>query len=54
VLRTPEPEQIWTVNFEGMRNLIASAKEYAPKARFIMASTGLVYNENMRAFIQTL
>lgn len=46
VLRTPDPQQIWTVNLEGTRNLIAAATEYAPKARFIMASTGLVYNED--------
>jgi UDP-glucose 4-epimerase len=44
VLRTPQPEQIWSVNLEGTRNLIAAAMEHAPKARFIMASTGLVYN----------
>ncbi len=46
VLRTSEPEQIWTVNVEGSRNLIAAAKEYAPSARLIMASTGLVYNDD--------
>lgn len=44
VLRTPEPEKIWTTNLEGTRNLIAAAKRHAPQARFIMASTGLVYN----------
>lgn len=43
VLRTPQPEQIWQVNLEGTRNLIAATKDYAPQARFIMASTGLVY-----------
>lgn len=46
VLRTPQTEQIWTVNLEGTRNLIAAAKEHAPKLRFMMASTGLVYNED--------
>jgi len=44
VLRTPEAEQIWAVNCEGTRNLIKAARAYAPHARFIMASTGLVYN----------
>jgi nucleoside-diphosphate-sugar epimerase len=44
VLRTPDPEQIWSVNRDGTRNLIAAAKQYAAHARFIMASTGLVYN----------
>lgn len=46
VLRTPEPEQIWRVNLEGTRNLIAAVTEHAPNARFIMASTGLVYNRD--------
>ena len=46
VLRTPDPEQIWNVNLHGTRNLIAAAKEHAVSARFIMASTGLVYNED--------
>ena len=46
VLRTPESEQIWKVNLDGTRNLVEAAKEYAPNARFIMASTGLVYNED--------
>jgi nucleoside-diphosphate-sugar epimerase len=45
VLRTPQPEQIWAVNLEGTRNLIEAAKKHAPGARFILASTGLVYNE---------
>ena len=44
VLRTPDPEQIWAVNRDGTRNLIAAVKEYAKDARFIMASTGLVYD----------
>ncbi|NOT27251.1 MAG: NAD(P)-dependent oxidoreductase [Acidobacteria bacterium] len=44
VLRTPDPGQIWAVNCEGTRKLIAATKDHAPNARFIMASTGLVYN----------
>jgi nucleoside-diphosphate-sugar epimerase len=44
VLRTPEPEKIWATNLDGTRNLIAAARSYAPQARFIMASTGLVYD----------
>jgi len=44
VLRTPDPEQIWQVNLEGTRNLVAAAKDHAPAARFILASTGLVYD----------
>lgn len=46
ILRTAETRQIWSVNVEGTRNLIAVAREHAPDARFIMASTGLVYSEN--------
>jgi nucleoside-diphosphate-sugar epimerase len=46
VLRTPDAEQIWRVNLDGTRNLIAAAKEHAAEARLIMASTGLVYSEN--------
>lgn len=45
ILRTAETKQIWNVNLDGTRNLIAAVREHAPDARFIMASTGLVYNE---------
>lgn len=44
VFRTPDADLIWKVNLEGTRNLIAAAKMHAPEARFIMASTGLVYS----------
>lgn len=44
VLRTPNPDDIWKANVEGTRNLLAAAKAYAPEARVIMASTGLVYS----------
>lgn len=49
VLRTPEAQQIWQVNLEGSRNLIDAVKKHATDARFIMASTGLVYNVNTQA-----
>lgn len=39
-----DPEQIWAINRDGTRHLIEATKRYAPQARFIMASTGLVYN----------
>jgi nucleoside-diphosphate-sugar epimerase len=42
--RTSDEHQIWQVNLEGTRNLIAAAKEHAPGARFIMASTSHVYD----------
>jgi len=46
ILRTAESGKIWSVNVDGTRNLIAAAREHAADARFIMASTGLVYDEN--------
>lgn len=46
VFRTTDEDLIWKVNLEGTRNLIAAAKQYAPDARFIMASTSNVYNAN--------
>lgn len=46
LLRTPLSTQIWAVNLQGTRNLIEAAKQYAPRARFIMASTSMVYNIN--------
>jgi UDP-glucose 4-epimerase len=44
VLRTQNEQDIWRANLDGTKNLIAAAKAYAPEARFIMASTGLVYD----------
>lgn len=46
LFRTPDQDQIWRVNLEGTRNLIAAATEHAPDARFLMASTGNVYDGN--------
>jgi nucleoside-diphosphate-sugar epimerase len=44
VLRTPDADDIWRANLEGTRTLIDAVKSHAPDARFIMASTGLVYD----------
>jgi Nucleoside-diphosphate-sugar epimerases len=44
VLRTQNPEEIWKANLEGTRNLLDAVRENSPQARFIIASTGLVYN----------
>lgn len=46
VLRTPNADEIWRANLDGTRNLIAAAKTHAPQTRFVMASTGLVYDED--------
>lgn len=43
VLRTPDPADITRANVDGTANLIAAIAEHTPSARFIMASTGLVY-----------
>ena len=46
VFRTPDEDAIWRANLDGTRNLIAAVKAHAPQARFVMASTGLVYDED--------
>ena len=44
LLRTLNDTDIWRANLDGTKNLIAAAKAHAPQSRFIMASTGLVYD----------
>ncbi|MFG1495105.1 NAD(P)-dependent oxidoreductase [Saccharospirillum sp. HFRX-1] len=44
--RTQDEDLIWKANAEGTRNLIAAAQQYAPEARFIMASTSNIYNKD--------
>jgi UDP-glucose 4-epimerase len=44
VFRTQNEDDIWRANLDGTKNLIAAAKAYAQQARFVMASTGLVYD----------
>jgi nucleoside-diphosphate-sugar epimerase len=44
VFRTQNEDDIWRANLDGTKNLIGAAKAHAPQARFVMASTGLVYN----------
>lgn len=46
VFRTPNEAEIWRANLEGTQALIAAAQQHAPQARFVMASTILVYDEN--------
>lgn len=43
LFRTQDTDAIWKVNVDGTRNLIEATREVAPDARFVMASTGLVY-----------
>jgi nucleoside-diphosphate-sugar epimerase len=47
VLRSPDPEQIRRVNVDGTKNLISTVCAHAREARIIMASTNLVYDENL-------
>jgi UDP-glucose 4-epimerase len=44
VFRTRDDDQIWTVNRDGTRNLIAAVEQHAPGARFLLASTSNVYD----------
>lgn len=44
VFRTQNENDIWRTNLDGTKNLIAAAKAHAPHVRFVMASTGLVYD----------
>ncbi|MCX5066003.1 NAD(P)-dependent oxidoreductase [Micromonospora lupini] len=44
VFRTRDDDQIWTVNRDGTRNLIAAVEQHAPEARFLLASTSNIYD----------
>jgi UDP-glucose 4-epimerase len=44
VFRTQIENDIWRANLDGTKNLISAVKAHAPQARFVMASTGLVYD----------
>lgn len=44
VFRTQNEDDIWRANLDGTKNLIAAAKAHVPQVRFVMASTGLVYD----------
>jgi len=42
--RTTDDGAIWRANLDGTRNLVEAVKAHAPRARFVMASTGNVYD----------
>jgi nucleoside-diphosphate-sugar epimerase len=44
LFRTQDDAAIWRANLDGTRNLIAAVQAGAPGARFVMASTGNVYD----------
>ena len=44
LFRTGDEDAIWRANFDGTRHLVESVRTHAPHARFVMASTGNVYD----------
>lgn len=44
LFRTDDEDAIWRANLDGTRNLVDAARTHAPRARFVMASTGNVYD----------
>ena len=46
LFRTDDEAAIWRANLEGTRNLVDAVTTHAPSARFIMASTGNVYDQD--------
>ncbi len=44
LFRTTDDDAIWRANLDGTRNLVEAVKAYAPQARFVMVSTGNVYD----------
>lgn len=46
VFRTEDERLIWKSNHDGAANLAAATRDYAPRARFILASTSNVYAKN--------
>jgi UDP-glucose 4-epimerase len=44
LFRTDDDAAIWRANLDGTRNLVAAVQERAPRARFVMSSTGNVYD----------
>lgn len=44
LFRTGDEDAIWRANLDGTRNLVEAVTAYAPRARFVMSSTGNVYD----------
>lgn len=44
LFRTDDHDAIWRANLDGTRNLIDAVRTHSPRARFVMASTGNVYD----------
>lgn len=46
LFRTDDEAAIWRANLDGTRNLVDAVGAHAPAARFVMASTGNVYDQD--------
>jgi nucleoside-diphosphate-sugar epimerase len=46
LFRTGDEDAIWRANRDGTRHLVDAVKTYAPRARFVMASTSNVYDND--------
>src|SRR4051795_3332829 len=46
LFRTDDQDAIWRANLDGTRNLIDAVRTHSRDARFVMASTGNVYDSN--------
>ena len=46
LFRTQDEAAIWRANLDGTRNLVAAVQAGAPAARFVMASTSNVYDDD--------
>ena len=46
LFRTGDEDAIWRANRDGTRHLVDTVKAYAPEARFVMTSTGNVYDND--------
>jgi len=44
IFRTGDEDAVWRANLEGTRHLLEAVTTYAPSVRFVMASTGNVYD----------
>ena len=44
LFRTDDQDAIWRANLDGTRNLVDAVQHLRPRARFVMASTGNVYD----------
>ncbi|AYC99753.1 NAD(P)-dependent oxidoreductase [Neorhizobium sp. NCHU2750] len=47
VFRTHDQQLIWKSNLDGTRNLLKAVREHAPQSRFILASTGRIYETDL-------